>query len=160
MTIHPSAAQLHDFVLHPDLYRSAVVTTGYIGRDIRLQAWHWPVEAEEGIRLLRLDADSWTLVLNAGHYAGRELAPETRLLFTVDRTNVTLRASVILTGPFQGRTLTERAGPNRAVEVRSDGYTRAVITAEREVGVRRDPLAAYTLNRTSFCARKHVWCAP
>lgn len=160
MTIHHSAAQLHDFVHRPHLFRSAVLTTGYIGRDIHLQAWHWPADAQEGISLLRLNVNSWTLVLNSGPYAGRELAPEARLLFTVNRANVTLRASRILAGPFQGHTLTERAGPNRAVEVRSAGYTQAIITAERQVGMRRDPLAAYTLNRTSFCARKHVWCAP
>lgn len=159
--VHPSATQLHDVVHHPNLFRPAEVSTGYIGTDIRLEVWDWPASPQAPVSLRRLQqADGWALTLNAGHYAGRELAPETRLLFTVSRTGNGVRASQILAGPFQRHALIERFGLNSAVEVRSAGYTQAVIVAERQVGVRRDPLAAYVLRRASFCARKHVWCAP
>lgn len=160
MMSHLSAAQLLDLVRHPSLVQPADVSTGYIGMDIRVTVWTWPATSPARVSLQRLeDADGWMLILNTGD-AARRVAPDASLLFTTDHANTRVSALQILSGPFQGHTLTERTGLNGAVDVRSAGYTQAVITAERQVGVRRDPLAAYTLNRTAFCARKHVWCAP
>lgn len=160
MMFHPSPAELRDVIREPDRFRPAEVHAASIGAGIPLRVWHWPASPHARVSVARLEStDAWSLMLNAGAYARQELAPAARLLFMSAPPGSSVRASQILQGPFQGHTLIERTGLNGGVEVRSAGYTQAIMRAERQSGVRWDPLAAYVLRRASFCARKHVWCA-
>lgn len=161
MMFHPSPTEFRDVVRETDWFHLVEVHAAYLGTGIPLRVWNWPASPHARIGVARLEnADGWSLTLNAGAYTRQELAPVARLLFMSAPPGSSVRASQILQGPFQGHTLIERTGLNGGVEVRSAGYTQAIIRAERQGGVRWDPLTAYVLRRPSLCARKHVWCAP